>query len=72
MAAERAHKTPGCPLGARDSWPAALTRAEGDICQAGTETKVAKPAASPRCSAHTTGRGAHGSGFLFFREDRLQ
>ena len=44
MAAERAHKTPGCPLGARDSWPAALTGAEGDICQAGTETKVAKPA----------------------------
>ena len=69
MAAETAHKTPGCPLGARDSWPAVLTGEEGDICQAGTETKAAKPAASPCCSAHTTGRSTHGSGFLFFREE---
>lgn len=53
MAAETAHKTPGCPLGARDSWPAALTGAEGDACQPGTETKAAKPAASPRSRAHT-------------------
>lgn len=53
MAAETAHKTPGCPLGARDSWPAALTGAEGDVCQPGAETKAARPAASPRSRAHT-------------------
>lgn len=52
MAAETAHKAPGCPLGARDSGPAALP--ERRVMYAILGRKPRQPnAASPCCSAHT-------------------
>lgn len=69
MAAKTAHRTPGCPLGARDS--GLLHSPERRVMYAILGRKPRQPNLRLLHAAllTPTGRSTHGSGFLFFREE---